>query len=172
MPKPAYLELNPVSCNEELKDTEALFTSDYHESTWDQVFFEFQSHGGCVWTTGNGCVCVAGVKSELPILALTLNETHAQVVTHFVDCHITMAVQGLGSGGSSMEAWFRTYSEEAKTINKKMKALRTGEGSSEDEEEEQANKKPRKKNIEDEDDQEQSEDSESFEDDSKESEDS
>ena len=127
-----------------------------------------------MWTTGNGCVCVAGVKSEFSILALTLNETHARVVTHFVDCRITMAVQGLGSGGSSMEAWFRIYSEEAKKINKKMKALRAGEGSSDDEEEEKANKKQRKKKTqdEDEDDKEQSEDFESSEDNSEESEDS
>ena len=164
--------MNPVSCDEELKDTEVLFASDYHESTWDNIFFEFRSRGGCLWTTGNGCVCVAGVKSEFPILALTLNETHAQIVTHFVDCCITTAVQGLGSGGSSKEAWFGTYSEEAKKINMKMKALRSGEESSDDEVQEKAPKKPRKKKTEAEDDKQESADSESSEDDSKESEDS
>ena len=143
LPPPAYLEVNPVSCEQELKDLEALFLNDYHESTWDQVFFEFGSRGACVWTTGNGCVAVAGVKSEFPILALTLNDTHAQVVTHFVDCCISMAVREVAAA-SSKEAWFRTYAEEAKKITKKMKALCSGANSGDDEDEEKPKKKPKK----------------------------
>ena len=75
------MEVHPkMVSQEQLNDTEPLFFSDYHE-----IFHDFGSRGGCVWTTGNIIVAVASVKSEFPVLALTLNETHSEIATHFVD---------------------------------------------------------------------------------------
>lgn len=94
LPAPAYLEVDPLVHTEEMiKDAEPLFLTDYHKTTWQQVFDEFQSRGGCIWTAANGVVALAGVKNEFPVVVFCMNETHAQIVTHYVEASATILMK-------------------------------------------------------------------------------
>ncbi len=145
LPRAEYLEVDPlVQPGGEAQDMEPLFSKDYHSSVWEQIYTEFDSAGAIVWTPGNSTAVFAAIKSELPILAIALNETHAAIIQHAVDCRIVHAVQA--QSGSQL-SWMKTYSEDAAGIKRKLDTLRAGQSLEEDSSDEPKKKKGGKKDA-------------------------
>ena len=126
------------------EDLDALFSKDYHVMVWNQIYAEFQSRGVVLWTPGNATAVFAAIRKEIPVLAIAMNETHAAIIKHAVDCRIVAAVQAQSSGGA--QTWMKAYAHDVQGIKRKLAALEEGEDYESEDGKSKANKKSDKKN--------------------------
>ena len=83
---------------------EPLFHNEYTPSLWFQAIHEWSADGAIIFTPGSGLVGVEAVQQEVKFLLVCLNETHAELVSFFIDVGLARAIQRAAAGNRLHDA--------------------------------------------------------------------
>ena len=84
--------------------SEPLFHNEYAPSLWFQAIHEWSADGAIIFTPGSGLVGVEAVQQEVKLLLVCLNETHAELVSFFIDMGLARAIQKASAGNRLHDA--------------------------------------------------------------------